>query len=389
MGVAANIWKMNGQRFLASFWLIAPMLVPYYEANGLSASDVYLIQAYFAGFLLLSEVPSGYISDVMGHKKTLIMASVFMPLGIVIYVLNHSFWGFVFAEVFLALNASLRSGTDSALLYNSLKDMEGEKDYAKVEGTAFFYQQAGHSLGDILGGVTTMVSLRFTFWINALTASFLLPLSLGLTAPSQKKQNKQALRLHVRDLVRAVKYCGRHKMVRYASIYLAAITGLHIFAYWSCFLFYGQIGIPVAWFGCVAAAGSFMGGVGAKLLPWFERRWGRPAALFVPLLAAPFLTTIGWMNNFGAMLFVFLDGIVWGFAIPLLRDILNEHARHHIRATVLSVEGMGERIVYIVTALVLGHFVEATSVQTGFILLGPILLACCAWPAYRLAKLTG
>jgi MFS family permease len=124
MSIESNIWKLNADRFIASFWLFAPILVSYYEANGLNASEVYLIQAVFALALAFCEVPTGYFSDVVGRKAALIIGAILIPAGIATYALTSSFWGFVLAEILLAIGLSLRSGTDSALLYDSLLEMK-------------------------------------------------------------------------------------------------------------------------------------------------------------------------------------------------------------------------------------------------------------------------
>ena len=388
MGIESNIWKLNGERFLSSLWLMAPILVPYYQANGLAASEVYLIQALCAITQLCLEVPSGYVSDVVGYKKTLLIAAIFMPLGLVVYVLSHSFWGFVLAEVFLAVGASLRSGTNSAFLFGTLREEGKERSYQKAEGTAFMFESAGYGLGNIFGGLAALVSLRFTFWLNAATSFFLVPLCAMMKPVDQGHHKARSFRLHVRDFVRAIKFCGRHKIIRYASLYMAFSTGLNLMAYWSYYLFYTEVHFPVALFGLFMALSSLAAALGGKSVSFVQKKVGPTAALSIPLLAAPAFVLIGWINSLWALPLIIFATFLWGFSVPLFRNLINEHARHHIRATLLSVEGMGERITYIAIALSLGHIIDATSVQTGLIILGPLFLAVCLWPAYKLAKLT-
>ncbi len=62
-----NFWKVYAYRFLSDFWLIAPIMVPYYEANGLSATQVFVTQAIYGASLLVLEIPSGYLADVIGR----------------------------------------------------------------------------------------------------------------------------------------------------------------------------------------------------------------------------------------------------------------------------------------------------------------------------------
>ena len=50
-----NLWKVYIYRFFSDFWLIAPVLVPFYESNGLSATQVFIVQAIYAISLLIFE----------------------------------------------------------------------------------------------------------------------------------------------------------------------------------------------------------------------------------------------------------------------------------------------------------------------------------------------
>jgi len=44
------------------------------------------------------------------------------------------FWGFLIAELTLVLSGSFLSGTDSAIIYDSLIQVHKEKNYKKIEG---------------------------------------------------------------------------------------------------------------------------------------------------------------------------------------------------------------------------------------------------------------
>ena len=65
------------------FWLsmvIIPVIVPFFESRGLTLAQVFYLQAIFAAFVVLFEVPSGYIADVFGRRNALIAGSIFHGL---------------------------------------------------------------------------------------------------------------------------------------------------------------------------------------------------------------------------------------------------------------------------------------------------------------------
>lgn len=86
----------------------------------------------FAGFLL--EIPSGYLSDKIGHKNALIFARVFMVLSTACYVFADSATWFVFGAVFLAFGVAAVSGTEIAFMHDTLKSLKSENKFSKIMG---------------------------------------------------------------------------------------------------------------------------------------------------------------------------------------------------------------------------------------------------------------
>jgi MFS family permease len=111
MSIRANLRKIYIYKFLSEFYLI--------------------VQASYALAVLLLEVPSGYLSDRIGRKHTLILGALFFPIGIGVYMLGSVIWHFILAEIFIAGANSMRSGCDSALIYDTLLMMKQESEYKK------------------------------------------------------------------------------------------------------------------------------------------------------------------------------------------------------------------------------------------------------------------
>jgi MFS family permease len=139
----SNILKMYLFRFLSSFWLIVPVLIPYYKAAGLAATQVYMVQSVFLIAILLLEVPSGYLADVIGRKKTIVIGTFFLPAGLAVYYFSNALPGFILAEILLAAANSFWSGADSALIYDTLKKLEKAGRLQKNTGQGGHAHQGG------------------------------------------------------------------------------------------------------------------------------------------------------------------------------------------------------------------------------------------------------
>ncbi|HEX7501864.1 MAG TPA: hypothetical protein VF451_00470, partial [Acidobacteriota bacterium] len=164
--VERNFWKILALKFLGDFLPIAPVLILYYTANGLNSTQIFTIQAAFHLAVLLLEVPSGYLADVVGRKKTLVFGALFFPLGLAVYTVGRSFAAFVLAEVTLAVSVSMRSGCDSALIFDSLRQLGRQGEYKRFEGKCALFSRLGTALSSVGGGLLAMVFLRLPFLVN-------------------------------------------------------------------------------------------------------------------------------------------------------------------------------------------------------------------------------
>ncbi|HNX60946.1 MAG TPA: MFS transporter, partial [Spirochaetota bacterium] len=120
--------------FLGESFFIVPALIPFFHSNGLTTTQIMIVQSVFHVVVLTWEIPSGYIADVIGRKKSMLAGAVFFTAGLGIYSLSSHFILFCVAEAFCGFGWGLRSGADSALLYDSLRYNKKESAYHHLEG---------------------------------------------------------------------------------------------------------------------------------------------------------------------------------------------------------------------------------------------------------------
>ncbi|NIM72336.1 MAG: MFS transporter, partial [Gammaproteobacteria bacterium] len=67
------------------------------------------------------EVPSGYFSDRVGRRPTLILSAAGWAGGSIIFCTTSSFAPFLLAQFLYAFGMAMKSGSDTSLLYESLR----------------------------------------------------------------------------------------------------------------------------------------------------------------------------------------------------------------------------------------------------------------------------
>ncbi len=367
INIRTNLWKIYAYKLLSEFWIIVPILIPYYESNNLNKTQIFTIQAAYALSILILEIPSGYLADIFGRRKTLILGALFMPLGIGVYVFTHTFYSFLLAEFIIAVGNSMRSGCDSAFIYDTLIQLEEEDQYKIFEGRSFFYSRIGTAISSVLGGFLAILSLSIPFYANMATSLLMLPLASALIEPQREKLKKIS---PFKDILRISQHCYTQPRLRSLILFTALIGSTGIIGLWAYFLYYESIGIHIGYFGIIFAAFQISSAVGSKQAHALEKKIGRRNSLFIPLLTAPTFLLLGIFKTYLLIPLILFNAFLWGFSFPLLMDYINRQIKSEVRATALSVANMTVSLSFVIVSPLFGKLVDGFSLSHAFIILG-------------------
>ncbi len=367
----ANPPRLYAFKFLSEFFLIVPVLIPYYVFNRLNATQIFTVQAAYHAAVLLFEIPSGYLGDVIGRKKTLVLGSAFFPLGIALYAFTGSFVTFVLAEVSLAVANSMRSGCDSALMYDTLAELGSESDYRKFEGRSFLFTRVGTAAAAVAGGLLAMQSLRLPFYVNIATYSFMLPIALALIEPARKKR---LARNPFLDIVRISARCFRHSRLRGLMLMAALVQSASVIGVWAYFLYFRSLHISVAVVGGLFAVFQLASALGAFRAHGLAHRLGERTSFGILLLIGVVFVALGMVPARPMVALIVTSAFLWGFGWPVFMDAFNRLTTSEIRATVLSVASMCASVAFIVLSPLFGKLVDAVGLSRALIVLGAAYL---------------
>ncbi len=367
MNVRTNLWKIYAYKLLGEFWVIVPILIPYYESNGLNKTQIFTVQAAYALSILTLEIPSGYLADIIGRRKALILGALFLPAGISVYVFTHSFYSFLLAEFIIAFGNSMRSGCDSAIIYDTLIQLEEEEEYKKFEGRSYYYARIGTAVSSISGGLLAVLSLKMPFYTNIATSSLMLPLALALIEPQRKKLESSS---PMKDILRISRFSLAHPRLRLLILFGALISSTGITGVWAYFLYYESAGIGIAYFGIIFALFQLSSAFGAKNAHILEKRLGQKRSLYLPLLIAPTFLLLGLFKTVLLIPLIFVNAFLWGSAFPLLLDHMNRLIGSEVRATALSVANMMGSLSFVIVSPLFGKLVDSFSLSSAFVIMG-------------------
>lgn len=356
------------------FMLVMPIAVLFYQGNGLSIKEMFVLQSIFSISIVVLEVPSGYIADVFGYKKTLIAGSILGFLGYSIYSISYGFVGFMIAEIVLGIGNSLISGADSALLYDSLLDCNKQNDYLKYEGRMLSAGNFSESVAGICGGLLAVASIRYPYYFQAMVAFFAIPAAITLVEPQSSKTRIEA---SWAQIFRIVRYSFIDEPRLRWNILLSSFIGTATLAMaWFVQPWLIRSNVDIKFFGIIWTVLNLLVGIAAMFAYRVKRGIGRHSliVLFVLMSALGFILA-GWVYSLWGLVFFVMFYIARGLAEPVLKDDVNRIAPSETRATVLSVRNFSIRIMFALWGPFVGWIADKWSLGDALLICGFTLLA--------------
>ena len=350
-----------------------PIVVPFYESNGLSMKDIMILQAVYSIAIVVLEVPSGYLADVIGRKKTLIIGAVFGILGFTTYNFSFGFMGFLVAEIILGIGQSCISGADSAMLYDSLLDRGEEKKYTRFEGRITALGNVAEALAGIVGGLLVGITIRTPYLAQIFVAFIALPAAITLVEPTRKIPLIKAGMMEIVQIARFALITDRPLR---RNILFSAITGCATLTMaWFAQPFFEYARIDIAWFGILWTTLNLSVAITSYTAHRLEKKLGQRWSVLIIALLIPlgYLALSRFHLPIG-LLVLYLFYLVRGYATPVLKDYINRITASHIRATVLSVRNFIIRLLFALFGPLLGWVKDIYSLPQALTLAGIIFL---------------
>ena len=336
----------------------------------MSLSDIMQLQAIFGATVVALEFPSGYVADRLGYRLALLTGAVFWLLGWVVYALGTTFTAMVFAEVLLGIGLAFTSGSDSALLFVSLKATDQIARYTHWEGTVRAAAQVSEAVSSGVGGLLYSIAPRLPFWFQVPSAAA----HLGIVASTREVLQADAGK-RVAHLARAwhiVRYALVHHARLRSAMVLSVALGISTYvAVWLIQPWMQRRGIPAAWFGPIWAAAHLWLAANSLLSGRIGRVFGLARTLLgCCILIVGSYTALGISTSAVAVVFYLGFMSVRGLQGPLLANVLQADAPPEDRASVLSLNALLFRLASVVVLPPVGALADRWGIEAVLGLLG-------------------
>ena len=376
-----NIIKLHILKGISWFMLSMPIIVIFFQDHGLNLTQIMQLQAAYSLSVAIFEIPSGYIADLFGRKKTIVLSTLFSFFGFLIFSFFSGFNEFIIAEICVGIGGSLMSGSDTALLYDTLIEENEQKTYTKVEGKNYAIGNFSESIAGVVGGFLAVNHLYLPVYLQTIILFFSIPISLSLIEPKVNK--KLALSF---QSIKNVLYFSLIKNLKLKwLIIFSSFMGVATLSI-ACLAqpFFQEINIPILYFGLLWSLLNLTAGVSSFNSHKFNSK--NNILRYSIIMIVSFILLSLYQSLVG-LIFIFVIYTIRGLVTPLLKNLININISSEKRATILSIRSFIIRISFATIAPFLGFIGDKKSLQYSFFVLTLIITITLCLSCYKLYKL--
>jgi MFS family permease len=359
-----NIILMYLSCVISGLIFFLPVRALYYEAELFTLTNVALIFAIEAVAFALLEVPSGAIADLFGRKRTLLFSFIMTLIGFSFLYIGGSMLMFILFALANSFGRSLSSGTDSALIYDTLKQEKKEKHFKKVIGTYHALWPIGASIGSIIGGHIANISLSLTVLYSLIPVVVSLALTLFVIEPKYEKEGHKNIFRHMFTSSKLVIHNKQLILLMSAGFVLWGMgEAVHLLGP----IFFEFKNIPLVYFGYIGALVFGLSSVGHYCSHAVSEKLGNKNTLIVAAIGSPLVLFIATLIDRYLAVLVFVLGSVWfGLRNPVVHHMLNLEVGSSKRATVISLYNFMGQLGITVLIPFVGYLAELYTINTAF-----------------------
>lgn len=343
--VALFPWFQFAQSLL--FWQAVWFL---YFQQTLSAPQAILLYAIYEISVTVVEVPSGYMSDRLGRRLTLLCSALSTLAGLVLLAAGDSFAAFAVAQALIGAGRAFASGTDSSLLFESLAAEGREDEIEAQELKAWRYSYVAAALSAITGGVLAGWYDSAPFWASAVAMVGVLILVWLFSEPPRHLREGQDGQVQLGSLKAA--------LVHPVLVWLFAISVLmyvfsHIpFVFGQPFILEALSGIGLEGEAPLVSGtvSALMMGISVLASGFAPRLRGRLGLSGIVLLAygmqIGLIAVLALTNSALAIGFLFLRMVPDALSRPFIMARIQPMLSDDSRATYLSLKSLCARVLF-------------------------------------------
>jgi len=359
-------------KFLASIDISSAIWVLYLAHKGMSLVEIGLLESIHHITSLVCEIPTGALADIMGRKNTIIIGRVMSAIGAILMLFCNSFLGFAIAFVISAMSYNLNSGSEEALVYDSLKVIGEEEKYLRINGNLNFIIEVAQGIAVLVGGILSDYSFVYSYVLSSIISICALGISFGFKEPEIHEEAKERVTIvgHFKSCFEVMR--DNKKIITIMMFFeLIFMTGTTTHFYSQ--QYFSEMGYSRSLIAIIYVVASIGCAIGAKLAYKVEKLLKKAMLYIVPMVGGVWLIVLSNSKGIVSVIGFIMFSISINILYPISSNYINKLIPSAQRATLISVQSICFSIFMIIIFPLLGFIGQFSSLSISFIVLAVIL----------------
>ena len=362
MEIRKNILLFKLYYLFSAVWPLAALAIVFFQK--ITGSYAFALGVFSIVNIAQSvaEVPTGVISDKIGRRKTMILSSALTALAYIIFALAGTFaykYLLILGAVIWAVADAFASGTDDALMYETMEELNKADEYDIVYARSKTFDQIGMGMGALIAAVVTyFYSLATLAWVSV--AFSVVPIVVCLHFVEPKIHNGEDC-TSMKHFIIAIKAFLQNKKLRMLSTIQMLSRGISFAGHRFEGAYFNML-IPTWAVNIARIIKQTCGAISFYIAPYF-RKFGFYRILVASTIGMTIIkTTAVVLNNFATPFIQSCVNIFWGTTSTAESALLQKELSPKQRATMGSIVSLLGGILSAVIYVLVGVVADTTSV---------------------------
>ncbi|HCJ67225.1 MAG TPA: hypothetical protein DHV62_07885 [Elusimicrobia bacterium] len=362
--LSANIPKFYIASFFEALWFPLPVWILFFLANGLNLEQIGILIGVLFLTQFIFEIPSSIWADKHSRKRILIIGALFSFFSLLIFFLGNSFLSFLLAVFFTGLANSFRSGTDSALVYDTLLNLNRERDYNKIQSNINGIYFLGRAVVAVIGPLAYIADRKLPFLLAAISSLIAISILFLIKEPEYHKSSGA----HLGQIKEGLKFLSSNERIWLAVLVFSLMSAASDVLFTNYQPVLNLVGLPVVYFTIVYLGVNIASFIGSMSYAGLAEKLSFNKILAFYLLVA-FAVSLAFAsgNLFLILPFILLLSFSFGSHNAYITSLINKIAPSSHRATTISIQSLINMIMLAILIVSVGKIATDYSIFWGMV----------------------
>ncbi len=373
--------------FFKNFDISSSIWVLYMVFKGMSLWQIGIVEGIYHLTSFIFEVPTGAMADLLGRKKVILVGRICSAVSSILCLFGHNMLHFAVAFAISAIGQNLNSGSEEALVYDSMKQIGQENKYLKVNSRLNVIIEIAQGTATVIGGIIAEYSFALCYIISVVVAIIALVPAVLFVEPDIKgdsskdnvEKSKDIISLKnklnvfaiVKDHFRiSIEIIRCDSKLRKILLYYPMVFTFHTIVFFYGQEFFSSLGmnkIEISMIMLFASVVSLMGAITSEI---FLSIFGDRAKYVASTLMGIGIIVMSRHNLIISVITFAIINYANAVLYPIQSQAVNELIPSKQRATIISVNSMMFSIFMFVLFPICGFIADKNDLHFVFMILG-------------------